>query len=370
MYWIGLQPGDVHLNISSPGWAKHAWSNVFAPWNAEATALILGLRAVRRGGAAGRDRRARVTTFCAPPTVWRMLIQADLGAADVPLRECVGAGEPLNPEVIEQVRRRVGTHRPRRLRPDRDHRADRQHARASRSSWARWAGRCPATTVALIDPMTGEPADEGEICLDLARAPARADDRLPRRRGARDGRRCAAATTTPATSPPATPTATSPTSGAPTTCSRRRTTASRPFELESVLIEHEAVAEAAVVPSPGSAAAGGAEGVRDAGGRLRAVGETALAILRYRPRRGWPRTSGSAGWSSPSCRRRSPARSAGSSCGRRRTTGTAGGRAVPRPRAAAPSSGRTTSPTSRPDGRRPAPPLPRRGRRCAGEFSW
>ena len=41
MYWIGLQPGDVHLNISSPGWAKHAWSNVFAPWNAEATVLVV-----------------------------------------------------------------------------------------------------------------------------------------------------------------------------------------------------------------------------------------------------------------------------------------------------------------------------------------
>ena len=48
MYWIGLQPGDVHLNISSPGWAKHAWSNVFAPWLAGATVLALQLRAVRR----------------------------------------------------------------------------------------------------------------------------------------------------------------------------------------------------------------------------------------------------------------------------------------------------------------------------------
>ena len=44
MYWIGLRPGDVHLNISSPGWAKHAWSSVFAPWNAEATVLIYNYR--------------------------------------------------------------------------------------------------------------------------------------------------------------------------------------------------------------------------------------------------------------------------------------------------------------------------------------
>src|SRR6516162_2202887 len=109
LYWIGLQPGDVHLNISSPGWAKHAWSNVFAPWIAGATSLILGherfsaavlLRALGEQG---------VTTFCAPPTVWRMLLQSDLTAADVTtLRECVAAGEPLNPEVIEQVRRAWG----------------------------------------------------------------------------------------------------------------------------------------------------------------------------------------------------------------------------------------------------------------------
>ena len=58
MYWLGLRPGDVHLNVSSPGWAKHAWSNVFAPWNAEATVLVFKLRALRREGAAGRARRA------------------------------------------------------------------------------------------------------------------------------------------------------------------------------------------------------------------------------------------------------------------------------------------------------------------------
>ena len=57
MYWIGLQPGDVHLNISSPGWAKHAWSNVFAPWNAGATVLLSATTGSRRRPA-GRDRRA------------------------------------------------------------------------------------------------------------------------------------------------------------------------------------------------------------------------------------------------------------------------------------------------------------------------
>src|SRR5207302_5259980 len=101
MYWLGLQPGDVHLNVSSPGWAKHAWSNVFAPWNAEATALILGHERFSAPALLGALGARGVTTLCAPPTVWRLLIQSDLGSADTAtLRECVAAGEPLNPEVI------------------------------------------------------------------------------------------------------------------------------------------------------------------------------------------------------------------------------------------------------------------------------
>jgi len=108
MYWIGLQPGDVHLNISSPGWAKHAWSNVFAPWNAEATVFVYNYTRFDAEALLAAMARCGVDTFCAPPTVWRMLIQADLGKADVRVRELVGAGEPLNPEVIEQVEKAWG----------------------------------------------------------------------------------------------------------------------------------------------------------------------------------------------------------------------------------------------------------------------
>ncbi len=104
MYWIGLKPGDVHLNISSPGWAKHAWSNLFAPWNAEATVFLYNYTRFDATRLMAEMDRAGVTTFCAPPTVWRMLIQADLGQLRTAPREAVAAGEPLNPEVIEQVR--------------------------------------------------------------------------------------------------------------------------------------------------------------------------------------------------------------------------------------------------------------------------
>jgi acetyl-CoA synthetase len=103
MYWIGLMPGDVHLNISSPGWAKHAWSCVFAPWLAEATVLALDQDRFDPRFTIDALTREKVTTFCAPPTVWRLLVQQDLGARPPALRELVSAGEPLNPEVIAQV---------------------------------------------------------------------------------------------------------------------------------------------------------------------------------------------------------------------------------------------------------------------------
>ena len=109
MYWIGLREGDVHQNISSPGWAKHAWSSFFAPWNAGAThRSCTTTRASPRGARSRCCAITRSTTLCAPPTVWRMLILESLGARPAALRELASAGEPLNPEVIETVRRAWG----------------------------------------------------------------------------------------------------------------------------------------------------------------------------------------------------------------------------------------------------------------------
>jgi acetyl-CoA synthetase len=104
MYWLGLQPGDVHLNISSPGWAKHAWSCFFAPWNAGATVFVVNQPRFEAKGLLTIIGKCGVTTLCAPPTVWRLFIQEKLAAFKVSLREVCGAGEPLNPEVIDQVR--------------------------------------------------------------------------------------------------------------------------------------------------------------------------------------------------------------------------------------------------------------------------
>src|SRR6201996_3840974 len=103
MYWLGLRPGDVHLNISSPGWAKHAWSCLFAPWNAGATVFVVNQPRFDAKGLLATIGRCGVTTLCAPPTVWRLFIQEKLADFKVSLREVCGAGEPLNPEVIDQV---------------------------------------------------------------------------------------------------------------------------------------------------------------------------------------------------------------------------------------------------------------------------
>ncbi|MDD3800090.1 MAG: AMP-binding protein [Novosphingobium sp.] len=106
MYWIGLQPGDIHLNISSPGWAKHAWSCFFAPWNAGACVFLYNYSRFNAQALLDVLVKYRVTTLCAPPTVWRLMIQANLSVYRdrIGIRELIGAGEPLNPEVIDQVK--------------------------------------------------------------------------------------------------------------------------------------------------------------------------------------------------------------------------------------------------------------------------
>jgi acetyl-CoA synthetase len=249
MYWIGLQPGDVHLNISSPGWAKHAWSNVYAPWNAGATALIFGYDRFSADQLLQVLGEEGVTTFCAPPTVWRMLIQADLASAEVStLRECLGAGEPLNPEVIEQVRQAWNIT----VRDGYGQTETTAQVGNTPSSPVRLGsmGRpLPGYEVTLVEPVSGQPAAEGEICLDLSRRPlglmtgylGNPEQDAEAMRGGyyHTG-----------------DVAVSDEDGYITYVGRTDDVFKAsdyrisPFELESVLIEHEAVAEAAVVPSP------------------------------------------------------------------------------------------------------------------------
>ena len=247
MYWIGLQPGDVHLNISSPGWAKHAWSCFFAPWNAGATVFVVNQPRFDAKALLATVGRCGVTTLCAPPTVWRLFIQENLASFKVSLREVCGAGEPLNPEVIDQVKAAWGL-------TIRDG--------YGQTETTALAGNSPGQKIKIgsmgrplpgyrvqVSDADGHPAKEGEVTLRLgADRPAglmqgyQGDDG---KLGGAEGELYRSGDVVFADD-----------DGYLTFVGRSddvfKSSDYRisPFELESVLLEHELVAEAAVVPSP------------------------------------------------------------------------------------------------------------------------
>ncbi|PSL55845.1 acetyl-CoA synthetase [Saccharothrix carnea] len=170
MYWTGVRPGDRHLNISAPGWAKHAWSSFFAPFNAEATLLTVKTGTAPAPTVLDVLTTQRATTFCAPPTVWRMLLQEDLGRRPVALREAGSVGEPLNPEVVDRVRRAWGlTVRDGYGQSETTAQIGNTPGLAVRPG--SMGKPLPGYRIVLLDPLTGEPGDEGEICVDLADRP-------------------------------------------------------------------------------------------------------------------------------------------------------------------------------------------------------
>jgi acetyl-CoA synthetase len=247
MYWLGLASDDIHLNISSPGWAKHAWSCFFAPWNAGATVFVYGFKRFNAKAVLDAVVRAGVTSLCAPPTVWRMLVQEDLRAWRPALRNLVGAGEPLNPEVIDAVRAAWGLT----IRDgygQTETTAQVANAPGQPVKPGAMGRPLPGYRVALLD-VDGREGDDGELCLSLE----------PRPLGLMPGYQDDAGRTDAAMA-----------GGYYRTGDVARRDADgyltfvgraddvfkasdyriSPFELESVLIEHDAVAEAAVVPSP------------------------------------------------------------------------------------------------------------------------
>ncbi len=246
MYWLGAQPGDIHLNISSPGWAKHAYSCVFAPWNAGATVFMLNQPRFNAKTLLDAIARCGVTTFCAPPTVWRMLIQQDLRAWKTALREVVGAGEPLNPEIIDQVRAAWGlTVRDGYGQTETTLQIGNMPGQTVKpGSMGRPA---PGYRIKLLDA-DGAEQQEAEICLALDPPPLglmqgyQGDDGailpLPGAayRTGDIGMRDADGYLTYV--------------GRADDVFKASDYRISPFELESTLIEHPAVAEAAIVPSP------------------------------------------------------------------------------------------------------------------------
>jgi acetyl-CoA synthetase len=248
MYWMGLRPGDRHWNISSPGWAKHAYSSFFAPWNAEATVFTFNYARFDATAVLDALVRHRVTTLCAPPTVWRMLIQEPLDEYRVTLREALSAGEPLNPEVIERVRAAWGiTIRDGYGQTETTLQIGNSPGQPVKSGTM---GRpMPGYEVALLDADGQMSTTEGEICLRLEDRPlglteGYADDEEKTSSVMRDGYYHTGDI------------ATRDGDGYFTFVGRADDVFKAsdyrlsPFELESVLIEFEAVAEAAIVPSP------------------------------------------------------------------------------------------------------------------------
>ncbi|MFT3941617.1 AMP-binding protein [Rhodopseudomonas sp.] len=247
MFWLGLQPGDVHLNISSPGWAKHAWSCFFAPWNAGATVFVVNQPRFDAKSLLATIGRCGVTTLCAPPTVWRMFIQEKLADYQVVLREVCGAGEPLNPEVIDQVKAAWGL-------TIRDGYGQTETTAMVGNSPGQKVkigsmGRPLPGYVVKITDADGHPAKEGEITLALG--DARPAGLMQGYQG--EGGKLSGADGEVYRSGDV---AFADEDGYLTFVGRTddvfKSSDYRisPFELESVLLEHDLVAEAAVVPSP------------------------------------------------------------------------------------------------------------------------
>ncbi len=246
MYWLGLRPGDVHLNISSPGWAKHAWSCFFAPWNAGACVFIANQPRFHARSLLDAISDHGVTTLCAPPTVWRMFIQEDLSARKMQLREVCGAGEPLNPEVIDQVQKAWGL-------TIRDGYGQTETTAQIGNSPGQPVkpgsmGRAlPGYTIRLLDADDHE-VEEGAVCIALSPRPLPVMRGYQNDEGGIDPVEGEVYRTGDVASRDA--------HGYLTYVGRADDVFKAsdyrisPFELESVLIEHPAVAEAAVVPAP------------------------------------------------------------------------------------------------------------------------
>ena len=248
MYWIGLREGDVHQNISSPGWAKHAWSSFFAPWNAGATVLVHDAPRFKAARTLELLRSEKVQTLCAPPTVWRMLVLEELGQKPETLRELVSAGEPLNPEVIEHVQKDWGVT----IRDgygQTETTAQIGNSPGQKIVLGSMGRPLPGYQVALLDG-EGRESAEGEIALKL----------LPERPiGLMDGYLDDPGRTAAATAHGYYRTGDEASRdgngyyhyvGRGDDVFKSSDYRISPFELENALIEHPAVAEAAVVPSP------------------------------------------------------------------------------------------------------------------------
>ncbi len=246
MFVLGLQPGDVHLNISSPGWAKHAWSCFFTPWNAGATVFIANQPRFNARDMLDKIAANKVTSLCAPPTVWRMFIQEDLKSVHHSLREVLAAGEPLNPEVIDQVRAAWGL-TIRDFYGQTETTAQVGNSPGQNVKSGSMGRPAPGYQIRLVDTDDNE-ADEGQVSIALDPAPTGLMRGYQQDDGTIAGLTGAFYRTGDVASRDADGYLTY--VGRADDIFKASDYRISPFELESVLIEHASVAEAAVVPAP------------------------------------------------------------------------------------------------------------------------
>ncbi|MDR0669148.1 MAG: AMP-binding protein [Treponema sp.] len=108
-YWQCVQPGGLHLTVAETGWAKAAWGKIYGQWICGSAIFVYDYDRFVASDMLKVISGYRVTSFCAPPTVYRFFIKEDLSAYDFSaLKHCAVAGEPLNPEIYEQFKAKTG----------------------------------------------------------------------------------------------------------------------------------------------------------------------------------------------------------------------------------------------------------------------
>jgi len=108
-YWQNVQDNGLHFTVADTGWAKSAWGKLYGQWLSGSAVMTYDFDKFVPKNMMEVIERHKVTTFCAPPTIYRFLIKEDLTKFDLSaLKYCVVAGEPLNPEVYKQFLEATG----------------------------------------------------------------------------------------------------------------------------------------------------------------------------------------------------------------------------------------------------------------------
>ncbi|QNQ91069.1 AMP-binding protein [Corynebacterium poyangense] len=248
VFWLGLKPHQVQLAIGAPGWAMHVYANFFGTWIVGGTVLIYNYTRFNPKALMAIMDEEGVDSFWAPPTVWRMLVHSDLSSLKNPPAQLIGGGEPLNPELLNTVKRGWGQE-------IRDGFGQTEttglitNTPGQLIKPASMGRPMPGVEIVLKDPVSGEIGDTGEICVKMDPRPVNVTvgyENAPDKnaeifrdgyyhtgdiaRKDKDGYFFYI--------------------GRADDVFKASDYRVSPFELESVAIEHPAVAEVAVVPSP------------------------------------------------------------------------------------------------------------------------